>query len=47
MTENDLEEREALKECLAKEFEIEDLGKLKNFLGIEVTHSKRRIFASQ
>ena len=46
VTENDLEEREALKECLAKEFEIEDLGKLKNFLGIEVTHSKRGIFAS-
>ena len=32
---------------LAKEFEIKDLGRLKYFLGIEVTHSKDRIFISQ
>ena len=43
---NDLEEREAMKLCLGKEFEIQELGRLKYFLGIEVAHSKKRIFVS-
>ena len=35
-----------LKKCLAQEFEIKDLSRLKYFLGIEVTHSKHGIFVS-
>ena len=38
---NDLEEREALKQCLAKEFEIKELGRRKYSMGIEVVHSKK------
>lgn len=37
---NDEKERHDLKRCLAKEFEIKELRKLKYFLGIEVAHSK-------
>ena len=37
---NDKRERQVLKQCLAKEFEIKELKKLKYFLGIEVAHSK-------
>ncbi|XP_073219751.1 uncharacterized protein [Cicer arietinum] len=33
--------------CLATEFEIKALGRLKYFLGIEVAHSKKGIFISQ
>ena len=44
MTVNELEEREAWKRCLAKDFEIMKLGRLKYFLGIEVIHTKKRIF---
>ena len=47
VTRNDLEEREALKQCLVKEFEIKELGRLKYFLGIDVAHSKKGIFVSQ
>ena len=32
---------------MTKEFKIKELGRLKYFLGIEVAHSKRRIFISQ
>ena len=37
VTGNDLMEMQLLKDQLAKEFEIKELGKLKYFLGIEVT----------
>ncbi|XP_027151936.1 uncharacterized protein LOC113751990, partial [Coffea eugenioides] len=40
-------ERETLKKCLAKEFEIKELGRLKYFLGIEVAYSSKGIFVSQ
>ncbi|RVW66512.1 Retrovirus-related Pol polyprotein from transposon RE1 [Vitis vinifera] len=46
VTGND-EERQVLNQCLAKEFEIKALGRLKYFLGIEVAHSKQGIFISQ
>ena len=39
VTGNDEKEKEALKNCLAREFEIKDLGKLRYFLGIEVAWS--------
>ena len=47
MTGNDLEEREALREYLGKEFETKELGTVKYFLRIEVAHSKCRIFVFQ
>ena len=40
VTGDDEKEREALKQCLVREFEIKELGKLKYFLGIEVAHSQ-------
>ena len=47
MAGNDEKEKNTLKQCLAKEFEIKYLGKLKYFLGIEVDRSKQDIFISQ
>ena len=47
VTGNDDKEKNTLKQCLAKEFEIKDLGKLKYFLGIEMAQSKQGIFISQ
>ena len=47
MTGYDLEEREALKRCLAKEFEMKKFGRLKYFLRIEVAQSKKGILVSQ
>lgn len=47
LTGNDVEEIPQLKEYLAKEFEIKDLGSLKYFLGIEVVRSKDGIFICQ
>ena len=47
VTGNDEKEKNNLKQCLAKEFEIKDLGKLIYFLGIEVAPSKQDIFISQ
>ena len=40
-------EKHDVKQRLAKEFEIEELGKLKYFLGIEVAYSTQGIFISQ
>nr|CAD1818494.1 unnamed protein product [Ananas comosus var. bracteatus] len=36
-----------IKQCLAKEFEIKDLGNLKFFLGMEIERSKKGITVSQ
>ena len=40
-------EKHDVKQRLAKEFEIKELGKLKYFLGIEVAYSTQGIFISQ
>ena len=47
MTRNDEKEEHDVKQRLAKEFEIKELGKLKYFLGIEVAYSTQGIFISQ
>jgi len=45
---NDEKEQPRLNQCLAKEFKIKTLGKLKYFLGIEVVaHSKKAMFISR
>ena len=44
---DDQEEMAQLKNHLAREFEIKDLGKLRYFLGIEVARSQKGIFISQ
>ena len=44
---NDEKEKNTLKQCLANEFEIKYLGKLKYFLGIKVARSNPGIFISQ
>ena len=47
VTGNDEREKHDVKQRLAKEFEIKELGKLKYFLGIEVAYSTLGIFISQ
>ena len=47
ITGDDSEEIARLQEQLASEFEMNNLGGLKYFMGIEVARSKRRIFLSQ
>jgi len=44
---DDKREQEKLSQCLVAKFEIKTLGRLKYFLGIEMAHSKKRIFISQ
>ena len=46
VTRND-EKKESLEQCLIREFEIKELGRLKYFLGIEVAYSRQGIFISQ
>ena len=46
VTGDDTVEIEELKKRLASEFEMKDLGSLKNFLGVEVTRSKHGLFLS-
>ena len=46
VTINDEREKHEVKQRLAIEFEIKELGKLKYFLGIEVTYSTQGIFIS-
>ncbi|KAL6342894.1 hypothetical protein AAG906_016913 [Vitis piasezkii] len=43
---NDELERQTLRQCLTKEFEIKELGRLKYLIGIEVAYSKQGIFIS-
>lgn len=40
VTSNEEKEKLVLKQCLAKEFEIKELERLKYLFGIEVAHSK-------
>ncbi|KAK3039592.1 hypothetical protein RJ639_029291 [Escallonia herrerae] len=47
LTRDDTAERERLKQCLAFEFEIKDMGLLKFFLGMEIARSKKGIAVSQ
>ena len=44
---NEEKERKTLRQCLPKEFDIKELGRLKYFLGIKVAQSKHRILISQ
>lgn len=47
ITTNDKKEQLTLKQCLSKEFENNEVRKLKHFLGIEVVHYTYRIFIYQ
>ncbi|KAK2994957.1 hypothetical protein RJ640_027861 [Escallonia rubra] len=47
LTGDDIAEMEHLKQCLASEFEIKDLGSLKFFLGMEIARSRKGIAVSQ
>ena len=44
---DDWKEQRLLSQHLAKEFEMKTIGRLKYFLGIEVSHSKKDIIISQ
>ena len=44
---NDEKEKQTLRQCLTKEFEIKELGRLKYFLGIKVAYFNQGIFISQ
>ena len=46
LTRDDLVEMDRLKQSLATDFEIKDLGALKYFLGMEVARSKKGIVVS-
>jgi len=44
---NDETEKLTLRKKIATQFEMNDSGKLRYFLGVEVAYSKKRIFISQ
>jgi Reverse transcriptase (RNA-dependent DNA polymerase) len=44
---NNSREIDCIKNDLKQKFKIKDLGKLTYFLGIEITHSQKRLFISQ
>ncbi|KAG6537946.1 hypothetical protein ZIOFF_003049 [Zingiber officinale] len=46
LTGDDIEEMSILKASLDKEFEIKDLGQLRNFLGMEIARSRKDIMMS-
>jgi hypothetical protein len=47
ITGNDIAEIVDLKKYLAHEFEVKDLGQLKYFLRIEISHGPKGMFLSQ
>jgi Reverse transcriptase (RNA-dependent DNA polymerase) len=47
ITGDNQEEIDCVKRDLKKKFDIKDLGKLKYFFGIEITHSLKGLFISQ
>jgi Reverse transcriptase (RNA-dependent DNA polymerase) len=47
ITGNNLDEIRRVKTKLREVFDIKDLGPLKYFLGIEITHSPKGLFISQ
>jgi len=47
VSEDDEHEKRSLKENLITQFEMKDLGKLKNIIKIKVAYSKKGIFISQ
>ena len=47
ITGNDSEEVERIKQMMAKEFEVKDLGALRYFLGMDFARSKKGISVSQ
>ena len=47
MMRNDELKKQTLRQCLTKEFEIKELGKLKYFLGIRLHISKKFLFLSR
>lgn len=47
VTGNDLEDIQAIKLLLSKQFHMKDLGELRYFLGLEVTRIEQGIFISQ
>lgn len=47
VTRNDEGEKVTFKQCLTKEFEIKELGRLKYFMRIDVAYFKFEIFISQ
>jgi Reverse transcriptase (RNA-dependent DNA polymerase) len=47
ITDNNSREIDCIKNDLKQKFKIKDLGKLTYFLGIEITHSQKKLFISQ
>ena len=47
ITSDDLSDIQELKDFLSQQFETKDLGHLSYFLGLEITHSKDRLYITQ